>query len=81
MRPAGAARESAPSPPFQIAEVYAARGETDAAFEWLDGASSSTIRALPERRTSAPIRSSAIPRWAAFLNKMGSTDEMGGLTH
>ena len=57
---------------FQIAQIHAARGETDAAFEWLE-------RALAERDvgmswtkfepTFVILRDD--PRWAALLVRLG----------
>jgi len=56
----------------QIAEVCAARGEIDAAFEWLDRAYADRDPGLSEMLNSPPLRSlHGDPRWAALVKKMG----------
>ena len=57
---------------FQIAEVYAYRGETDQAFAWLDRAYRQRDSGLPEMKTS-PLMKSLLqdPRRAELLQKMG----------
>jgi tetratricopeptide (TPR) repeat protein len=57
---------------LQIAEVHGARGEVDAAFEWLDLAHSQGDPGLSEMMTSLPFHSlHGDPRWSAFLTRMG----------
>jgi hypothetical protein len=59
---------------YQIAEVFAWRGEPDAAFEWLDRAYRQRDGGLANVATDAflkPLRTDA--RYAAFLKKMGLT--------
>lgn len=57
---------------YQIAEIYAWRGETDKAFEWLERAFAqndgglSFIKADPLMK---PLQSD--PRFPAFLHKLG----------
>ena len=57
---------------YQIAAVYARRGEIDLAFDWLDKAYANRDGALAYMLTSKAF---AIlhddPRWEAFLDKMG----------
>jgi TolB-like protein len=56
----------------QIAEVHGARGEVDAAFEWLERAYAQQDPGLSEMKTSPSLRSlHGDPRWGAFLQKMG----------
>jgi len=57
---------------FQIAEAYAARGEIDAAFEWLDRARVQRDPGCAEVKCSyllQPLRGD--PRWEEFMKKMG----------
>ncbi len=55
-----------------IAEVYAVRGETDSAFEWLERAYAKRDGNLREAKTSPRLRSlQGDPRWGVFMNKMG----------
>jgi TolB-like protein/Tfp pilus assembly protein PilF len=57
---------------YQIAAVFAARGDADAAFEWLERAYAQRDPGLCEIKSSPPLRSLHVdPRWAAFLRKMG----------
>ena len=59
----------------QIADLYAARGEVEAAFEWLDRAYAQRDGGLVELRTSTGFRSlHGDPRWRAFLKKVGLAD-------
>ena len=57
---------------FQIAEVYAFRGEPDRAFEWLDRAYVQHDPGLPEQLVGDPLLRSLQhdPRYAAFLKRM-----------
>jgi serine/threonine protein kinase/Tfp pilus assembly protein PilF len=56
---------------FQIAEVYAYRGETDKAFEWLEYACKVRDSGLAEMKNSLLFRNiQPDPRWTAFLKKM-----------
>jgi len=57
---------------FQIAEVFAERGNADAAFEWLERAHAQHDSGICEIKPSPSFRSfHGDPRWAAFLRKMG----------
>jgi len=57
---------------YQIAEVHAARGEVDAAFDWLERAYAQRDGGLSDSKTSPRFRSlHGDPRWGAFLKKMG----------
>ncbi|HSA93630.1 MAG TPA: tetratricopeptide repeat protein, partial [Terriglobales bacterium] len=56
---------------FQIAEVYAFRGEADRAFEWLERAYAQRDGGLSEMKGDPLLRSlERDPRYAAFLKKM-----------
>ena len=58
--------------PFQIAELYAQRGDIDRAFEWLERAredADSGLVALLTTRLLDNLYDD--PRWPAFLTKMG----------
>jgi tetratricopeptide (TPR) repeat protein len=60
---------------YQIADVCAARGEVDPAFEWLERAYAQRDGGLAAVRISPRSRSlHGDPRWAAFLKKMGFED-------
>jgi TolB-like protein/Tfp pilus assembly protein PilF len=60
---------------YQIAEVHAARGEADPAFEWLERAYAQRDTGLVEVKASPRLRSlHGDPRWGAFLKKMGLED-------
>jgi serine/threonine protein kinase/tetratricopeptide (TPR) repeat protein len=57
---------------YQVAEVHAARGDRDAAFEWLDFAYARCDPGLSDLKVSPQTRSlHDDPRWVAFLEKMG----------
>ncbi|HEU4333112.1 MAG TPA: protein kinase [Candidatus Eisenbacteria bacterium] len=57
---------------YQIAEVHAARGEADAAFEWLERAYEQRDGGLVEMKPEPAFRAlHADPRWKAFLARMG----------
>ena len=57
---------------YQIAEAYAARGELDKAFEWLERAYLQRDPGLAEVKASVPLRSlHGDSRWRAFMKKMG----------
>lgn len=57
---------------FQAAEVHGARGEADAAFEWLDRAYAQRDGGLTALKISPHLRSlHGDPRWDAFMKKMG----------
>ena len=57
---------------YQIADVFAARGEADAAFEWLERAYAQRDGGLAAVKISPRSRSlHGDPRWRAFLKKMG----------
>ena len=56
---------------YQIAEIYAYRGETDKAFDWLERAYLQRDSGLPELKTDTLLRNIVKdPRYAAFLEKM-----------
>jgi len=56
---------------YQIAEVYAFRGETDRAFEWLERAYASRDSGLAQFKGDPLLKSlEHDPRYAAFLKKM-----------
>ena len=56
---------------FQIAEVYAFRGETDKAFEWLERAYAQRDGGLSEMKGDPLLKNlEHDPRYAAFLKKM-----------
>ena len=60
---------------FQVAQVYAARGEGDPAFEWLERAHTQRDPGLTSMKPDPNFRSlHADPRWDAFLRKMGLAD-------
>ena len=60
---------------YQVAEVHGARGEADAAFEWLERAYAQRDGGLVGLRYSSPLRSlHGDPRWSAFLKKVGLED-------
>ncbi len=59
---------------FQIAEVYAVRGETDRAFEWLELARAQRDAGLSAIMGDPLLKNlSADPRYLAFLKKMRLT--------
>src|SRR5690348_3824233 len=61
---------------YNIAGVYAFRGESDKAFEWLDKAVENKDGGITETAmdpTFAKIR--ADPRWLPFLRKVGMAPE------
>ena len=60
---------------YQVAMVYAARGETDLAFAWLERAYVQRDAGLSEMKPDPLLRSlHADPRWDGFLRKMGFPD-------
>jgi serine/threonine protein kinase/tetratricopeptide (TPR) repeat protein len=62
------AEEGAP----QIAEVHAVRGETDAAFEWLQRAFAKRDPGLTEMKCNPQLRSlHGDPRWAPLVRQVG----------
>jgi tetratricopeptide (TPR) repeat protein len=57
---------------YNIAQVHAARGESDLAFEWLERAYLQRDPGLSEMKPSPLLRPlHGDPRWPAFLRKMG----------
>jgi hypothetical protein len=57
--------------PFQVAEVYALRGDADAAVEWLDRAYEAHDPGLAQSRASScMVRLHGDPRWGAMMRKM-----------
>jgi len=60
---------------YQVAEVYAARGEADLAFDWLDRAYVQRDPGLSAMKVQPLFRSlHTDPRWDVFLCKMGLAD-------
>ena len=60
---------------YQVAEVCGARGEADAAFEWLERAYVERDAGLSELLSSPRFRTlRGDPRWDAFLRKLGLTE-------
>jgi tetratricopeptide (TPR) repeat protein len=60
---------------YQVAMVYAARDETDLAFEWLERAYAQHDSGLSETKIQPLLRSlHADPRWSVFIHKMGLAD-------
>jgi tetratricopeptide (TPR) repeat protein len=60
---------------YQVAEVYAARGEVDLAFEWLDRAYAQRDPGLSAMKAQPLLRPlHTDPRWDVFLRKMGLAD-------
>jgi adenylate cyclase len=56
---------------FQIAEVHGARGEVDAAFEWLERAYALHDPGVADTRVSEDLRAlHGDPRWRPFLEKL-----------
>lgn len=56
---------------FQIAEIYAWRGEKDKAFEWLERAYQQRDGGLSDMKTDPPLAGlRSDPRYTAFLRKM-----------
>jgi tetratricopeptide (TPR) repeat protein len=59
----------------QIAEIYAARGDADRAFDWLERAYLQRDPGLSEMKPEQLFRAlHSDPRWDAFLRKMGLAD-------
>jgi len=59
---------------YQVAQVYAMRGEADAAFMWLERAYDQRDAGLTEMKVNPQLRSlHGDPRWVAFL-RMGLED-------
>ncbi|HSC11274.1 MAG TPA: hypothetical protein VLC97_09900, partial [Rhodanobacteraceae bacterium] len=62
--------------PYNIAYVYAVRGEADKAFEWLGKAVEYGDPGLPEIVTENLFDNiHADPRWLPFLRKLGKAPE------
>jgi serine/threonine-protein kinase len=60
---------------YQVAEAHGARGEADAAFEWLERAYAQRDAGLPYVKPDPLFRSlHGDPRWDRFLAKMGLAD-------
>jgi len=56
---------------YQVAEVYAFRGETDRAFDWLERGYTQHDGGLPFMKGDPLLKSlERDPRYAAFLKKM-----------
>jgi TolB-like protein/cytochrome c-type biogenesis protein CcmH/NrfG len=61
---------------YQIAEVYAYRGDKDRAFEWLERARRQHDPGLASlRKDPLLVNLQEDPRWNAFLHKMGLADD------
>ena len=61
---------------YQVAIVYAARGETDRALEWLERAYAQRDSGLSEMKIQSWLRSlHADPRWGGLLGKMELADQ------
>jgi tetratricopeptide (TPR) repeat protein len=64
--------EGAAAGAYQIAEAYAARGEDNAAFDWLERARLQRDPGLAEIKRSVLLRPlHGDPRWDSFLKSMG----------
>jgi tetratricopeptide (TPR) repeat protein len=60
---------------FQIAEVHAARGEADLAFEWLERAHAQRDSGVAWTKIDPLLRPLHVdPRWNVFLRKIGLAD-------
>jgi len=67
--------KSAADAAYQIAEVYAYRGQPDLAFEWLERAYVQRDAGLVLGKVSPLLRNlHADPRWPRFLEKLGLAD-------
>ncbi len=67
---------SADGAAYQIAEVYAYRGEKDRAFEWLERARRQRDGGLGFMRCDPFLaKLHGDPRWDVFLRKMGLADD------
>jgi tetratricopeptide (TPR) repeat protein len=61
-----------PDAPYQMAEVYAYRGETDKAFEWLERTYTNHDAGLAEMKADPLLKNvEHDPRYAALLQKIG----------
>jgi hypothetical protein len=61
--------------PYNIAQVHAARGEADRAFEWLDRAVEDGDSGLTELRVDPLLRPlHADARWPRLLERLGLAD-------
>ncbi|HVU24938.1 MAG TPA: TIR domain-containing protein [Opitutus sp.] len=61
---------------YQVAEVYAYRGEASHAFAWLDRAYAQRDPGLAWSKSDMWVKNlHADPRWAAFMHKLGLSDE------
>jgi serine/threonine-protein kinase len=68
-------RDAAQWAAYQIAEIYAWRGEKDQAFHWLERAYAQRDGGLPEVKNDPLLASlRADPRFKAFLAKMKLSD-------
>ena len=60
---------------YQVADLYALRGEADPAFEWLERAYDQRDAGIGWTKVDPFLRSlHADPRWGVFLRKIGFTD-------
>ncbi len=61
---------------YQVAEVYAYRGDQDRAFEWLERARQQHDGGVISTKTDPFLANlHADPRWEAFLRKLGLADD------
>ena len=73
---AGLIESSADSAAYQIADVYAYRGDKDRAFEWLERARLQRDGGLVFMRCNPSLANlHEDPRWDVFLRKMGLADD------
>ena len=69
-------KSSAETAAYQVADVYAYRGDKDRAFEWLERARRQRDAGLPGLRTDPYLANlQGDPRWNAFLRTMGLADD------
>ena len=69
-------KSSAETAAYQIADVYAYRGDKDRAFEWLERARRQRDAGLPGLRSDPYLANlTGDPRWSAFLRAMGLADD------
>ena len=67
---------SADTAAYQVAEIYAYRGEKDRAFEWLERARRQRDSGLGSLRSDLFLANlQGDPRWDAFVRTMGLADD------
>ena len=68
--------EFADSSPYKLAHIYAARGQPDDAFHWLDHAWRVRDPGIAWTKVAVLLRSlHTDPRWPEFMRKVGLSDE------